>query len=163
MQNQKNRTWRAARAVTSQQKRSKRRAVVRPGLLRFDRQDLPAFIITARWTGRVRGDGASALGAFIKLRRLPAVRGLACAQPHLRSFAFGNSHRGNQESRKSGKHKSTASTYPARSNRVGVFRLPRASEHRLPFVFQPGRPVLLRDRNADAPASSAGYLRAHRA
>jgi hypothetical protein len=73
-------------------------------LLRFDRQDLPAFIITAGWTGRVRGDRASALRAFIKLRRPPAVRRLAGAQPHLRSFAFGNSHKGNQESRKSGKH-----------------------------------------------------------
>src|SRR5438128_12425848 len=38
-------------------------------LLRCDRQDLPAFVITAGWAGRMRGDGASTLRAFIKLRR----------------------------------------------------------------------------------------------
>jgi hypothetical protein len=74
-------------------------------LLCFDRQDLTAFIITAGWTDRVRGNRASTLCAFIKLRRAPAVRRLACAQSHLRSLAFGNSHKGNQESRKPGKYK----------------------------------------------------------
>lgn len=33
------------------------------------------------------------------------MRRLACAQSHLRGLAFGNSHKGNQESRKLGKDK----------------------------------------------------------
>lgn len=78
-------------------------------LLRFDGQDLPALVITARGAGRMRGDRAPALRAFIELRRLPAVRRLARAQAHLRSFTFGNSHKGKQESRKSGKHNGEAS------------------------------------------------------
>lgn len=53
----------------------------------------------------MRGDRAPALRAFIELRRLPAVRRLARAQAHLRSFAFGNSHKGKQESRKFSKDK----------------------------------------------------------
>jgi hypothetical protein len=105
MQNQKIEHGSGLRAAPNLQKLSKRGAEAPASLLRFDRQNLPAFVITARRTGCVRGDCASALRAFVKLRRLPAVRRLAGAQPHLRSFAFGNSHKGNQESRKSGKDK----------------------------------------------------------
>ena len=61
-------------------------------LFPFDRQDLPAFIITARWTGAVRRNCAAALRALVQLRPVPAVCGLARAQPHLRSLAFRNSH-----------------------------------------------------------------------
>src|SRR5437588_8552082 len=70
-------------------------------------QHLPPFVITARWAGGVRGDGAPALGAFIKLRRLPAVRRLARAQAHLRSFTFRNSHK--KGSRKAGNWEKTRS------------------------------------------------------
>ena len=51
----------------------------------------------------MRRDGAAALRALVQLRRLPAMRRLARAQAHLRSFAFWNSHKsgtrkaGNQE------------------------------------------------------------------
>jgi hypothetical protein len=103
MQNQKIEHGSGLRAATNPQKNFPKGRRGPASLFRFDRQDLPAFVITARRTGCVRGDGASALRAFIELRRLPAVRRLPCAQPHLRSFAFGNSHKGNQESRKSGK------------------------------------------------------------
>jgi preprotein translocase subunit SecG len=48
----------------------------------------------------MRRDGAAALGALVQLRRLPAMRRLAGAQAHLRSFAFGNSHK--KGSRKAG-------------------------------------------------------------
>jgi len=56
-------------------------------------------------------DGASALGAFIQLRRAPAMRRLAGAQPHLRSFAFGDSHKGKQESRDLGKDNLNSCSY----------------------------------------------------
>ena len=58
-----------------------------------DRQDLPALVIPAGRASRVRSDGAAALRAFIELRRLPAMRSLARAQPHLRGFAFWDSHK----------------------------------------------------------------------
>src|SRR3954452_22133294 len=61
--------------------------------LRANRQNLPAFVVAARGAGCMRRYRASALGAFVQLRGLPAMRGLARAQPHLRSFAFGNSHK----------------------------------------------------------------------
>jgi hypothetical protein len=48
----------------------------------------------------VRRDRAAALGALVQLRRLPPMRRLAGAQAHLRSFAFGNSHK--KGSRKAG-------------------------------------------------------------
>ncbi len=60
--------------------------------LRFHGQDLASFIIAAGRTGRMRSDGAAALRALVELRRPPAVRRLARAQPHLRGFAFWNSH-----------------------------------------------------------------------
>ena len=53
----------------------------------------------------MRGDRAPTLRAFIELRRLPAMRRLAGAQAHLRGFAFGNSHKGKQESRDFAKNK----------------------------------------------------------
>lgn len=55
-------------------------------------QYLSPFIVTAGWTSCVRGDRASALGALIQLRGLPAMRCLSGAQSHFRSFAFGDSH-----------------------------------------------------------------------
>src|SRR5438094_3214591 len=61
-------------------------------LCRFDRQDLAAFVIAARRTGGVRADAASALAAADELRGVPAIGGLARAQPHFRGFAFWNSH-----------------------------------------------------------------------
>ena len=56
----------------------------------------------------MRCDGASALRAFVELRRLPAMGRFARAQAHLRSFAFGDSHKGKQESRDFAKNKSSA-------------------------------------------------------
>jgi hypothetical protein len=40
--------------------------------------------------------------------------GFAGAQAHLRSFAFGNSHKGKQESRKLGKNNPVAAVYDRR-------------------------------------------------
>ena len=77
--------------------------------LRADGQDLAALVIAAGRAGGVRRDGAAALGALVELRRLPAMRGLARAQSHLRSFAFWDSHKsesGKQEIRK--RQRSTA-------------------------------------------------------
>ena len=63
-----------------------------PVTLRADAQDLATLVIAAGRAGGVRGDGAAALRALVQLRRLPAMRSLAGAQAHLRSFAFGDSH-----------------------------------------------------------------------
>ena len=52
-------------------------------LLPFQRQDLAATVITARWTGDVRRHAASALRAFVQLRGVPAVCRFAHAQSHL--------------------------------------------------------------------------------
>ncbi len=49
----------------------------------FHRQDLPALIVSAGRAGCVRRHRAAALRTFIELRRLPAMRSLARAQPHL--------------------------------------------------------------------------------
>ena len=76
-------------------------------ILCADAQHLPAFIIAARRTSCVRCDGAPALGTFIELRGLPAVRRFARAQAHLRSFTFGNSHK--KGSRKAGNWEKTNS------------------------------------------------------
>jgi hypothetical protein len=57
-----------------------------------DRQDLTTLIVATGGTGGMRGDRASALGAFVQLRGDPAMRGLARAQAHLGGFAFWNSH-----------------------------------------------------------------------
>ena len=66
----------------------------------LDRQHLSALVISAGRAGGVRRDRAAALRAFVELRRLPAMRRLARAQPHLRSFAFWDSHK--SEIRKAG-------------------------------------------------------------
>lgn len=60
--------------------------------LRADGQNLASFIVPARSARSVRSHAASALGTFIQLWRLPAVRGLARAKAHLGCFAFRNSH-----------------------------------------------------------------------
>lgn len=57
-----------------------------------DAQNLPAFVVTARRAGGMRCYRASTLRAFVQLRGLPAMRRFARAQPHLRGFAFRNSH-----------------------------------------------------------------------
>jgi hypothetical protein len=61
-------------------------------LTSVNRQYLAALVITTGRAGGVRLDGAAALRALVKLRRLPAMRCFARAQPHLRSFAFWDSH-----------------------------------------------------------------------
>jgi hypothetical protein len=61
-------------------------------LLSANRQNLPPFIIAAGGTGHMGRDRAAALTAFAQLSRMPAVRRFARAQPHLRGFAFWNSH-----------------------------------------------------------------------
>jgi hypothetical protein len=43
-------------------------------LLAFQRQDLAATVIAARWAGDVRRHAAPALWAFVELRGVPAVR-----------------------------------------------------------------------------------------
>ncbi len=60
--------------------------------LAFDRQHLAAFIIPTGRANRVTGNGAAALRALAKLRAMPAVRRFTRAQPHLRGFAFWDSH-----------------------------------------------------------------------
>ena len=63
------------------------------GLFGADRENLPFVVVTAGRAGGMAGKSRSALGAFAQFRGLPAVRGFASAQAHLRGFAFGNSHR----------------------------------------------------------------------
>jgi hypothetical protein len=52
-------------------------------LLAFQRQDLAATVIAAGWAGDVRRQAASALWAFVELRRVPAVCRFPRAQSHL--------------------------------------------------------------------------------
>ena len=52
-------------------------------LLAFQRQDLSATVIAARWAGDVRWQAASALRTFVELRRVPAVCRFPSAQSHL--------------------------------------------------------------------------------
>jgi hypothetical protein len=52
-------------------------------LLAFQRQDLAATVIAARWAGDVRRQAASALRAFVELRGMPAVCRFPRAQSHL--------------------------------------------------------------------------------
>jgi len=61
-------------------------------LLAFQRQDLAAAVIAARWTGDVRGHATPALRAFVELRSVPAVCRFPRAQSHLWCFAFWDSH-----------------------------------------------------------------------
>jgi len=61
-------------------------------LLAFQRQDLPATVIAARWAGDVRWQAASALRTFVELRRVPVVCCFPRAQSHLWCFAFWDSH-----------------------------------------------------------------------
>ena len=58
----------------------------------FDRQHLTSLIIAARRANGVTGDSAAALWALAKLRPMPTVGCFARAQPHLRGFAFRDSH-----------------------------------------------------------------------
>jgi hypothetical protein len=46
----------------------------------------------------MRRNGAAALRALVQMRRVPAICGFARAQPHLRSFAFWDSHVSGYES-----------------------------------------------------------------
>jgi len=52
-------------------------------LLALHRQDLPPFIVAARWTDCVPGDRAAALRTFTELGRMPAISCFAGAQSHL--------------------------------------------------------------------------------
>src|SRR5713101_5400129 len=52
-------------------------------LLAFQRQDLAATVIAARWAGDVRRHAAPALWAFVELRGVPAVCRFPRAQSHL--------------------------------------------------------------------------------
>jgi hypothetical protein len=61
-------------------------------LFAFERQHLSPAVVTARRAGDVRGNGTSALGAFVQMRSMPAVRRFAGAQSHLGCFAFWDSH-----------------------------------------------------------------------
>ena len=58
----------------------------------FNGQNLAAFIIAAGSANSMSRHGAAALGALCQLRRMPAVGRLARSQPHLRGFAFWDSH-----------------------------------------------------------------------
>jgi hypothetical protein len=62
------------------------------GLSGLDCQDLTAFVVAAGGAGLMRGQRAAALAALVHDRCVPAVGGFACAQAHLRGFAFWNSH-----------------------------------------------------------------------
>src|SRR4051812_29029313 len=77
-----------------------------PATLRADAQHLAAFIIAAGSTSGMRLNRAPALRALVQQRGGPAMRRLAGAQAHLRSFAFRDSHKGKQESRNLSKNKS---------------------------------------------------------
>jgi hypothetical protein len=48
-------------------------------LFALERQHLPPAVITARRAGDVRGNGASALGTFVQMCSMPAVRRFARA------------------------------------------------------------------------------------
>jgi len=48
-------------------------------LFALKREHLPAAVVTARRAGDVRGNGAPALGTFVQMRSMPAVRGFARA------------------------------------------------------------------------------------
>jgi len=61
-------------------------------ILRANTEHLPASIITAGWTNRMRRHGAAALRAFAELRRMPAIRGFTRAQSHLRGSTFWDAH-----------------------------------------------------------------------
>jgi hypothetical protein len=61
-------------------------------LFALKRQYLSSAVVTARRASNVRGDGASALGAFVEMRSTPPVRCFARAQSHLGCFAFWDSH-----------------------------------------------------------------------
>lgn len=56
-------------------------------------EDLAALVIATRRASRVSTHTGAALRALGQLRGVPVVGGLACAQAHLRSFAFRNSHK----------------------------------------------------------------------
>jgi len=60
--------------------------------LAFQRQDLTSAVIAARWTRDMRRQAASALRAFVELRRVPAICRFPRAQPHLWCFPFWDSH-----------------------------------------------------------------------
>jgi hypothetical protein len=62
-------------------------------LSRCDGKNLTALVVSARRACRVGTDAAAALSALAQLRRVPAVRGLARPQTHLRCFSFWNSHK----------------------------------------------------------------------
>ncbi len=63
------------------------------GLTRVDGEHLTAFVVATGRACGMRGDSAAALRALVQLRSYPTVRCLARAQPHLRDFAFWNSHK----------------------------------------------------------------------
>ena len=62
-------------------------------LFSANRKNLALVIVPTSWAGDVPRLSRAALWAFAQLRCFPAVGGLACAQAHLRCFAFGNSHK----------------------------------------------------------------------
>ena len=64
-----------------------------PTLPRVDGEYLAAFVVATGRACGMRGDSAAALRALVQLRSYPTMRCLACAQPHLRDFAFWNSHK----------------------------------------------------------------------
>src|SRR5215813_5156675 len=61
-------------------------------LFALKREHLSSAVVTARRASDMRGNGAPALGTFVQMRGMPAVRRLSRAQPHLGCFAFWNSH-----------------------------------------------------------------------
>jgi hypothetical protein len=48
-------------------------------LFTLKRQHLPSAVVTARRTSDMRGNGAPALGTFVQMRSMPAVRRFARA------------------------------------------------------------------------------------
>ena len=76
-------------------------------------EHLPASIITAGWTNRMRTHRAAALRAFAELRRMPAIRGFTRAQSHLRGSTFWDAHIERlTKAEKAGKNKSRVVLFP---------------------------------------------------
>ncbi len=59
---------------------------------RLDRENLPTTVVAAGRAGGMPAHSASTLRTVLELAGVPAVRGLAGTQAHLRSLSLGNSH-----------------------------------------------------------------------
>ena len=137
-----------------------------------DGEDLAAFVVAAGCAGGVRLDGAAALRAFVHLRRVPAIGRLARAQPHLRHFAFWDSHKSRVGKQGFAKTQPVPLSGPAVRLPLQVELVERAPVRLALFRFRrrvppaswpPGRRVRRAGRNADTLADSAADPRARQA